>query len=227
MLPIGKTLLVLGIFAAIGCQDREQAQLGENTVSPPPSKAKESGRNSEDECAYWDGGSQRAECVSSMPDAGMEESPFEEDGRDFSLRSDCCICNIAQTRCWWKDADRDGAVCGRPSDLPCPYGNSCDLSVRGPSGQGLCRCDNENNAANVCRKGVCLESCKRCSPSFCNGYTSCSCWGGCENVFHGRNQSGDIISTPEEKCASLGKSCCEGGYPGDPSGWSLGDCCTQ
>jgi hypothetical protein len=131
---------------------------------------------------------------------------------------ECCSDPGQIAECWWQDAERDGATCSANSN--CKNGNICNKDETGPSGKGLCTCDGDED----CRDGVCFEGI--CGPSFCNGYLTCSCWGGCEQKYFGDAH----YDTPEKYCQNelaTAPYCCDGQYPNIPGTEATGYCSTS
>ncbi|MDD5307886.1 MAG: hypothetical protein PHU25_11250 [Deltaproteobacteria bacterium] len=73
---------------------------------------------------------------------------------------------------------------------------------------GIVSCTPEN-AWEVCDSRLCVEG--KCAASYCNGFLTCSCWGGCAWW------DPDTSNSPGKLCAGMGLSCCEGDYPTDSS----------
>jgi len=119
--------------------------------------------------------------------------------------------------CWTADALQDNTTCMSNSD--CPPGGPDDptLDCIIELGPGQCECRDDSDCGDgICRNGV-------CGPSFCNGILRPSMWGGCEPMTG--------CATPEGICTDIDAGypghCCEGDYPADSTGMSLGGCSTS
>ena len=143
---------------------------------------------------------------------------------------ECCSNPGAIAKCWWQDARRDGAAC--ENDSECSSGNLCDKTVkigpsgseRPPNGWGLCECD-EDKDCGVDENGKPTAVCTldgRCGPSFCNGFLVCSCWGGCQEANTGGYPDHNAMCQATDD--GYPGNCCEGKYPGDVDGNTLGFC---
>lgn len=156
-------------------------------------------------------------------DPGTDTSADTDTDADTDPSDECCADDGQRIECWWQDAEQDGVTC--TDDSVCAP-NTCekDAAVLGgepsPTGVGLCRCtydetDIEGGYGDCPGDGVCRPD-GICRPSYCNGYLTCSCWGGCELELFG---TGDWNS-PAEYCvndlATGAPYCCDGVYPETP-----------
>jgi hypothetical protein len=166
------------------------------------------------------------------PGAVVPESFSMSQWRQDPGGDECCSDPGQIAECWWQDAARDEVAC--LSDSKCsPHTCQKDAAEFGgnpsPTGEGLCECtydaDDINGGFGDCPgSGVCNPD-GICGPSYCNGYLTCSCWGGCEEKIFG--STAESYDTPDEYCdAELAAApyCCNGQYPNIPGTEATGYC---
>ncbi len=187
------SLLLIGTTSVfVGCSDEVMSvepQEEPHPPAPPPA-----GGEGEKDAApslpegYLEG---RGSVDHLFDDIDAQLSPFREPAL---LATECCSEAGQITECWMQDAEDDGVTCDEDDD--CPFGQ-CNLLL------GVCKCDSDDD----CADGLCTPN-GLCGPKWCNGYRTCSCFGGCE--------SSDPDHSPEEVCTSNDYVCCDGNYPVHP-----------
>ncbi|MBN2525883.1 MAG: hypothetical protein JXR76_05765 [Deltaproteobacteria bacterium] len=143
----------------------------------------------------------------------------------YALANRCCSSFGRMDECWWRDAIADGVTCQTDADCVYDVVGACVKEEYGPGNLGVCRCRPEVmtdcfDLANG-KDGVCItdpanpeSGMSLCGPSFCNGYFTCSCDGGCE-WWDTNDRSNTPQQVAQRESGSTGASvyCCEGNYP--------------